>query len=130
MRSALMLQALLFVAFGHNPVFSMEMPTEVFLSTDDNANGVRDAVALGKPSVFLFRSTEARDITLTLDAENGDCGFELQRSTELGYQYNPSRFPVVRLQHAQAGETFTLQFHQSRTAWVENRPCTFSFDIR
>lgn len=130
MRSPLFLQAVFLVAFGACPVLAMELPTEVFLSTAEKANGVKNAVVLGKPNVFLFKSMEARDITFTLEAENGFCGFELQRSSELGYQFNPSRFPVVRVQHAQAGETFTLQFHQSRAAWVENKPCTFSFDIR
>lgn len=103
--------------------------TEIVLSPATQSGNVSGTTAPDKPVTFFVRSPARRDIVIKVAADNGPCGFEMQRGSSLGFQSDMNRFPDTRTFSAQEGEVFTFSFFQTRTAFVERKGCSFSLSV-
>ncbi len=104
-------------------------PTEIVLSPQNFSGQVSGTTLPDKPVMFFVRSPSRGDMTIKVAADNGPCGFEMQRSSGSGFQSDMGRFPATRTFVAQEGETFTFSFFQTRSAFMERKGCSFTLSV-
>jgi hypothetical protein len=129
MRLPMMLTALLPLLVWTQPVRAKEPPVEIFLSNDG-----LPAMTIGEAGAdarsFKLKLTSSRSVTFAVDASNETCGYELTKSSQLGFLPKKDRFPLSYTDAAKEGESYTISFYQTRSAWVTKMPCAFSFSIQ
>lgn len=124
MRAAVLLSIFLSIssfasANGAEPAIqAFSGPTTVFGATGD-----------GVTRTYSFKAIVSGNTTFRLDASNLTCGYDLQKSSKLGFLPSAGRFPIQYMDKAIAGDIYTLSFFQSRSARMKKDICTFSFTI-
>jgi len=102
-----------------------EPAREVFLSEAGGSH----SVSAGEHRTFFVKIPAAQSITFDLAAENEVCGYEIRKTSQLGFLPAQGRFPLKLTDSAQAGEVYTISFFQNRAAWIAKAPCHFSFSV-
>lgn len=103
-----------------------ELPTEL----KDTDLSIIGQSSLGETKSYKFKIDAARDVKFDLIADNEACGYEMQKTSQLGYMTKQNRFPVAFVDAAQSGETYTISFYQNRLAYMGKLPCKFTFSIK
>lgn len=94
---------------GTNPTFG---------STDD-----------GVTRFYSFKVKDTGITTFRLNADNLTCGYDLQKSSKLGFLPSAGRFPLQHADKSLAGDVYTLSFFQNRSARMAKDVCNFSFTV-
>jgi hypothetical protein len=113
-----------------SPLNARQPSTEVTLLDGGSERTLSGVVLAGENHSFQIRSTEKRTLLFSVDADNDNCGAEMKTTTQRGYLSAFPSFPFSRSEVAEEGETFTLSFFQTRTAWASKASCIFSFTVR
>ncbi|MCD2172037.1 hypothetical protein [Rhizobium sp. C4] len=103
--------------------------TEIVLSPSTLSGEVSGVTLPDKRLTYFVRAPSHREMTIKVAADNGPCGFEMQRSSSSGFQSDMGRFPDTRIFTAQENETFTFSFFQTRTGYMEQKGCTFTLSV-
>jgi hypothetical protein len=96
----------------------------------DTAFSIVGQSVLGETKSYKLKIDVARGVRFDLSADNETCGYEMQKTSQLGYVAKQGRFPVAFVDNAESGETYTISFFQNRMAYMGKTPCKFTFSIK
>ncbi len=122
---AAVLVSIVFSIFAQASATAAEPVIQVFSGTDPVIGSTDDGVT----RFYSFKVIATGSTTFRLDADNLTCGYDLQKSSKLGFLPSSGRFPLRQMDKAAAGDVYTLSFFQSRSARMTKDVCTFSFTI-
>lgn len=122
---AAVLVSTVFFMFATPSAIAAEPVIQVFSGPDPVIGSTDDGVT----RFYSFQVTATGRTTFRLDADNLACGYDLQKSSKLGFLPSAGRFPLRHMDKAAAGDVYTLSFFQSRSARMTKDVCTFSFTI-
>ncbi len=128
MRLSILTMAVLISLSGS--ALASDPPTEVVLTVGGAVQQFQGKLKQGGTKSFTYTVASDRIVTLILHARNEDCGAEMRTSADHGFMPDFSRFPATRVEHAKAGETFKVSFHQTRLAWMNKTTCNYSISIQ
>lgn len=109
---------------------SLDLGSSVIPLTDSGRKTFSGQVTAGVSQSFTYKVIKRREVTISIEANNEHCGAELRRDTERGYMPNFGRFPTIRAETFNDGETFKVSFFQTRLAALHRVSCVFSLTIR
>lgn len=124
MRTPALLSFLLSAGLA-SPTDAAEQSIQVFSSAPTTSGSASGGVTRS----YTFTATVSGSAAFRLDGNNLTCGYDLQKSSKLGFLPRMERFPLRLVDRAVAGEIYTLSFFQSRLARTNEETCTFSFAI-
>lgn len=117
--------AVFYTFFVASSALPAEQVIQVFTGPKPTVGSTNDGIT----RFYSFKVTATGMTTFRLDADNLACGYDLQKSSKLGFLSSTGRFPLRHIDKGFTGDVYTLSFFQNRSARIAKDVCDFSFTV-
>jgi len=110
--------------------FSTIWPTAIFASDNDavwlSAGTVTNgSVTEGRSQNYFLKASSNKTVTITVNGQSDLCRADVSKQSRNVPMSTISQFPASVSDIGVAGDVYKIAFFQSRTAWVDAKPCAF-----
>ncbi len=84
--------------------------------------------SIGSSRLYKVTPTQAKTVRFTINGDSA-CRYGLQKGAVRDFQPPEGDFPFVFSDKAAVGDVYILSFSQTRPAWLEGKPCLYSFSV-
>lgn len=107
------------------PIAAIAEPLESFRLKDHVETSGQ---SIGSSRLYKVTPTSAKIVRFTINGDSA-CRYSLQKGALRDFQPTEGSFPFVFSDKASLGDVYILSFSQTRPAWLEGKPCSYSFSV-